>query len=212
MSCAFVGWRHGEHLFHHRPLDQDDRRICRSAAGIRSQSRCRREIHPAIAHQPAIQSARPPGSAGTLADRLEHIAELGGLRGNPRGAEPSRNAYWSVRSFRNYADYALTAPFAAGMARLRERGSGHRCAIMWHRRSDAGAGGMRKHHRKPLRRSQSRGYRHVQRNFIWPQREPELWKQHHGRFDFKSWIYPVFLAVLGAARRHCHSASLSRAR
>ena len=60
----------------------------------------------------------------------EHIAELGGLRGDPRGAEPSPNAYWRVRSFRNYADYALTAPFAGGMARLRERGSGHRCAIM----------------------------------------------------------------------------------
>jgi Protein of unknown function, DUF488 len=67
-DCAFVGWSHGENLFHHRPLDQDDRR--------------------------------------------------------------SRNAYWRVRSFRNYADYALTAPFAAGMARLQERGSGHRCAIM----------------------------------------------------------------------------------
>jgi uncharacterized protein (DUF488 family) len=51
-------------------------------------------------------------------------------RGNPRGAELSPNAYWRVRSFRNYADYALTAPFAAGMTRLRERGSGHRCAIM----------------------------------------------------------------------------------
>jgi ATP-dependent Lon protease len=37
----------------------DDRRICRSAAGVGSQSRCRREIHPAIAHQPAVQSARP---------------------------------------------------------------------------------------------------------------------------------------------------------
>ena len=60
----------------------------------------------------------------------EHIAELGGRRGDPRGADPSPNAYWRVRSFRNYADYALTAPFTAGMARLRERGSGHRCAIM----------------------------------------------------------------------------------
>jgi Protein of unknown function, DUF488 len=58
------------------------------------------------------------------------MAELGGLRGNPRGIEPSPNAYWRVRSFRNYGDYALTAPFAAGMARLRERGSMHRCAIM----------------------------------------------------------------------------------
>ncbi|HET6223888.1 MAG TPA: DUF488 domain-containing protein [Dongiaceae bacterium] len=60
----------------------------------------------------------------------EHIAELGGLRGKPRGAAPSPNAYWRVDSFRNYADYALTAPFAAGLARLRERGSRHRCAIM----------------------------------------------------------------------------------
>ena len=60
----------------------------------------------------------------------EHIAELGGLRGKARAAGPSANAYWRVRSFRNYADYALTAPFAAGLARLRDRGSRHRCAIM----------------------------------------------------------------------------------
>ncbi len=60
----------------------------------------------------------------------EHIAELGGLRGKIRGAEPSTNAYWQVGSFRNYADYALTPPFAAGLARLRDRGSRNRCAIM----------------------------------------------------------------------------------
>ena len=84
-------------------------------------------------NQQGLPEALAPWQIG-----YEHIAELGGLRGNPRGAEPSRNAYWRVRSFRNYADYALTAPFAAGMARLRERGSGHRCAIMcaeavwWH--------------------------------------------------------------------------------
>jgi uncharacterized protein (DUF488 family) len=60
----------------------------------------------------------------------EHMAELGGLRKKPPGAEPSPNAYWRVQSFRNYADYALTPPFAAGMARLRERGDRHRCAIM----------------------------------------------------------------------------------
>ena len=44
--------------------------------------------------------------------------------------EPSPNAYWRVRGFRNYADYALTKPFAAGLARLRVLGSQHRCAIM----------------------------------------------------------------------------------
>ena len=59
-----------------------------------------------------------------------HMAELGGLRGKQRLAESSLNAYWKVRSFRNYADYALTEPFASGLARLREQGSQRRCSIM----------------------------------------------------------------------------------
>jgi uncharacterized protein (DUF488 family) len=60
----------------------------------------------------------------------EHISELGGLRGKSRGAEPSPNGYWRVRSFRNYADYALTAPFATGLTRLRECGAERRCVVM----------------------------------------------------------------------------------
>lgn len=60
----------------------------------------------------------------------EHIAALGGLRGKQRLGEPSPNTYWRVRSFRNYADYALTAPFATGLARLRDVGGERRCAIM----------------------------------------------------------------------------------
>jgi len=71
--------------------------------------------------------------AGTLQPcqiGYEHISELGGLRGKSRSAAPSPNAYWRVRGFRNYADYALTAPFAAGLARLRERGADRRCVIM----------------------------------------------------------------------------------
>jgi uncharacterized protein (DUF488 family) len=68
----------------------------------------------------------------------EHIARLGGRRAKTPGTEPSLNAYWRVRSFHNYADYALTTPFASGLAQLRERGLQHRCAIMcaeavwWH--------------------------------------------------------------------------------
>lgn len=70
---------------------------------------------------------------GELADRqigYDHIAELGGLRGKSRGGLSTENAHWRVRGFRNYADYALTAPFAAGLARLREQGDQHHCAIM----------------------------------------------------------------------------------
>lgn len=60
----------------------------------------------------------------------EHIAELGGLRGKARSTEPSPNGLWRVASFRNYADYALSEPFAAGLSRLRDLGTRHRCAIM----------------------------------------------------------------------------------
>jgi uncharacterized protein (DUF488 family) len=60
----------------------------------------------------------------------EHIAELGGLRGRQRLAEPSPNGFWENGSFRNYADYALSESFAAGLARLRELGAERRTAIM----------------------------------------------------------------------------------
>lgn len=58
------------------------------------------------------------------------IAALGGLRGRQRAAEPSPNDYWQVKSFRNYADYALTEPFALGLSKLRDLGAQRRCAIM----------------------------------------------------------------------------------
>ena len=78
----------------------------------------------------------PQFNVEILADELalrqvgyEHMAELGGLRGR-QDAPTSLNSYWNVRSFHNYADYALTIPFAEGFARLRKRGHEHRAAIM----------------------------------------------------------------------------------
>jgi uncharacterized protein (DUF488 family) len=79
---------------------------------------------------PQFNGERLPEALTPWQIGYEHIAELGGHRGKAHSAEPSLNAYWRVRGFRNYADYALTAPFAAGLARLRVRGSQHRCAIM----------------------------------------------------------------------------------
>jgi hypothetical protein len=76
-------------------------------------------------NQQSLPEALAPWQIG-----YEPIAEFGGLRGKSRGAEPSPNTYWRVRSFQNYADYALTAPFAAGLARLRERSREHHCVIM----------------------------------------------------------------------------------
>jgi uncharacterized protein (DUF488 family) len=60
----------------------------------------------------------------------EQIAELGGLRGKQRAAEPSPNKFWENESFRNYADYALTPEFRAGLDRLGALGAESRVAIM----------------------------------------------------------------------------------
>lgn len=60
----------------------------------------------------------------------EHVAALGGLRGKQRGVEASVNAFWQNESFHNYADYAMSRSFRAGLARLMELGRVRRCAIM----------------------------------------------------------------------------------
>jgi uncharacterized protein (DUF488 family) len=60
----------------------------------------------------------------------EHIAELGGLRGKQHMVKPSPNTYWQNDSFRNYADYALTDTFRAGLKKLRTLGGANVTAIM----------------------------------------------------------------------------------
>jgi uncharacterized protein (DUF488 family) len=59
-----------------------------------------------------------------------HIAALGGLRGHARDIAGSVNAFWENKSFHNYADYAMTDAFRAGLAELRELGHAQRCAVM----------------------------------------------------------------------------------
>lgn len=68
-----------------------------------------------------------------LGDRqfgYRHIAALGGLRGRAPGQGVSRNTLWRNTSFRNYADYALTASFRLGLAELIELGRQRTCAVM----------------------------------------------------------------------------------
>ena len=60
----------------------------------------------------------------------EHIAALGGLRGHRADIAPEINGWWDNASFHNYADYAMTEPFRAGLAQLIEAGRRERCAIM----------------------------------------------------------------------------------
>jgi uncharacterized protein (DUF488 family) len=71
-----------------------------------------------------------PGNLAGYQIGYEHSPELGGLRRRPTGSEPSPNPFWENGSFRNYADYALTAGFQAGLEQLLDLGDRTRCAIM----------------------------------------------------------------------------------
>lgn len=59
-----------------------------------------------------------------------HLAALGGLRGRKTDVPPSVNAFWQNQSFHNYADYAMSDAFQAGLAELRDLGRAKSCAIM----------------------------------------------------------------------------------
>jgi uncharacterized protein (DUF488 family) len=58
------------------------------------------------------------------------IAALGGLRKRSPDVPPEVNGFWSNRSFHNYADWALTEEFRAGLAALTALADERRCAIM----------------------------------------------------------------------------------
>lgn len=69
-----------------------------------------------------------PEALAALGLGYEHMAALGGLRGRA-ATPPEVNGLWENQSFHNYADYALTAPFAAGLEALIARGR-ERCAAV----------------------------------------------------------------------------------
>jgi len=71
-----------------------------------------------------------PHSLAACGIGYEHLAALGGLRGRMRELAPDVNAFWENESFHNYADYAMTDGFRAGLAHLRKLGETERCAIM----------------------------------------------------------------------------------
>jgi uncharacterized protein (DUF488 family) len=71
-----------------------------------------------------------PASLAAFQVGYEHIAELGGLRGKATTTPPELNGFWENQSFHNYADYALSAPFRAGLDRLLASGHARRCVMM----------------------------------------------------------------------------------
>jgi uncharacterized protein (DUF488 family) len=71
-----------------------------------------------------------PQSLAAFNIGYEHIAALGGLRGRHREVPSEVNAFWQNESFHNYADYAMSDSFRAGLAHLRELSREQCCAIM----------------------------------------------------------------------------------
>ena len=59
-----------------------------------------------------------------------HIRELGGLRGRSKSVPPEVNGFWTNPSFHNFADYALSDAFRAGLLNLLELSETKRSAIM----------------------------------------------------------------------------------
>ena len=79
---------------------------------------------------PQYNLVRLPEELAAYQHRHRYIAALGGLRGRTAEIDPATNGLWRNKSFHNYADYALTEPFRAGLAELIELAESERCAIM----------------------------------------------------------------------------------
>lgn len=58
------------------------------------------------------------------------IPELGGRRGRQKAVAPQVNGFWKNQSFHNYADYAMSGEFRAGLERLLGSSAEVPCAIM----------------------------------------------------------------------------------
>lgn len=67
-------------------------------------------------------------AAGNIA--YTHLSALAGLRKKSREVSADTNGFWQNRSFHNYADYALSDAFHAGLSDLIAMGRQQRCVLM----------------------------------------------------------------------------------
>lgn len=79
---------------------------------------------------PQFNKETLPAALAEYRISYEHLEALGGLRGKARTVPPDVNGFWTNDSFHNYADYALSTHFRAGLEHLLEQGHQRRCAMM----------------------------------------------------------------------------------
>lgn len=71
-----------------------------------------------------------PGWLGEAGIAYRHLPALAGRRPRQPDVDPRLNDGWRNASFRNYADYTLTAPYREGLAELEELATAHNVVIM----------------------------------------------------------------------------------
>jgi len=79
---------------------------------------------------PVFNVDRLPDALAPLQIGYRHAPALGGRRPKQPGVDETINALWRVRSFYNYADYALGDAFTGAFAELVRLGAGRRPALM----------------------------------------------------------------------------------
>ena len=79
---------------------------------------------------PAYNIDALPAELEAVQIGYRHCPDLGGRRSKQAGVEAAVNALWRVRSFHNYADYALGENFGAAFEALVRLGGERRLALM----------------------------------------------------------------------------------
>jgi uncharacterized protein (DUF488 family) len=82
---------------------------------------------PRSRHNPQFGADVLPPALAKEGIRYVHLPKLGGLR---RTSKDSVNTGWHNASFRGFADYMLTEPFAAALVELCELAAGSKVALM----------------------------------------------------------------------------------
>lgn len=79
---------------------------------------------------PAFNIDTLPTALAEVQIAYRQFPDLGGRRAHQSGIDPSTNGFWTHASFHNYADFALTEPFAAALEDLVALCESRTCALM----------------------------------------------------------------------------------
>ncbi len=86
--------------------------------------------YPRSRRNPQFDAEALAAALGRAGIGYAHLKALGGRRGPAKDAAHSPNTAWREAGFRNYADYATTPAFRAGLEALREAARARPTAIM----------------------------------------------------------------------------------